>query len=221
MIPLRDTIPSRHWPVMNWLLIMANIAVFYHQAGLPPAVEARLISEFSLNPAHLVNAARDGQLLIIPLFSYMFLHGGLFHLISNLWALWLFGDNVEDKMGPFRFLLFYLIAGMISGLVQVYFNPGSAVPTIGASGAIAGVMGAYFFMYPQARIMTLVPIFIIPWFVEIPAMLYLAFWFLLQVYSAFGSQGAATGVAWWAHVGGFLTGLFFHRLFMKPRKFDY
>jgi membrane associated rhomboid family serine protease len=218
MIPLRDTIPSRHWPIMNWLLIIANIAVFYHQFGLTSTGEAGLISEFGLNPARVVRTILHGQLSVLPFFSYMFLHGDLFHLLSNLWALWLFGDNVEDKMGPFRFLWFYLFAGLVSGLVQVYFNPGANVPTIGASGAIAGVMGAYFFMYPRARIMTLIPIVFIPWFVEIPAMLYLAVWFLSQVYSAFGTMGMATGVAWWAHVGGFLTGLFLHSFFKNPTR---
>jgi membrane associated rhomboid family serine protease len=221
MIPLRDTIPSRHWPVMNLLLIITNLAVFYHQFGLPPEDHARLIAQFGLNPVDLVNTVIQGRPQLIPLFSYMFLHGDWLHLIGNMWALWLFGDNVEDKMGHWRFVAFYLFAGLVSGLVQVYFNPAAAVPTIGASGAIAGVMGAYFFMYPKARIVTLVPIFIIPWFVKIPAVLYLAFWFLSQLYSAVGSQGAVTGVAWWAHVGGFLTGLFLHRFFMKTQRVNY
>jgi membrane associated rhomboid family serine protease len=221
MIPLRDTIPSRHWPVMNLLLIITNLAVFYHQFGLPPEDHARLIAQFGLNPVDLVNTVIQGRPQLIPLFSSMFLHGDWLHLIGNMWVLWLFGDNVEDKMGHWRFVAFYLFAGLVSGLVQVYFNPAAAVPTIGASGAIAGVMGAYFFMYPKARIVTLVPIFIIPWFVKIPAVLYLAFWFLSQVYSAVGSQGAVTGVAWWAHVGGFLTGLFLHRFFMKTQRVNY
>jgi membrane associated rhomboid family serine protease len=218
MIPLRDTIPSRRWPVMNWLLIGANIVVFYYQSGLTSVGHAHLIQAFGLNSARWVESVLQGRLLIMPLFSYMFLHGDLFHIISNLWALWLFGDNVEDKMGPFRFLGFYLFTGLISGLVQIYFNPAANVPTIGASGAIAGVMGAYFFMYPRARIVTIIPIFIIPWFVEIPAMLYLAFWFLSQVYAALGSMDAATGVAWWAHVGGFLAGLILHRFFITSRR---
>jgi membrane associated rhomboid family serine protease len=221
MIPLRDTTPSQHWPVMNWLLIIANILIFYYQSKLTPAGHTRLIQEFGLNPAVWVNFALRGRLLIIPLFSYMFLHGGLFHIISNLWALWLFGDNVEDRMGHFRYLGFYLFSGLVSGLVQIYFNPVANVPTIGASGAIAGVMGAYFFMYPKAKIVTLIPIFIIPWFVEIPAMLYLAFWFFSQVYAALGNMGAATGVAWWAHVGGFLTGLLLHRFFIKTKRPSY
>jgi membrane associated rhomboid family serine protease len=221
MIPLRDTIPSRRWPIMNWLLIMANLAVFYHQLQLSPEGSAGFIREFSLNPARLVGAALRGQFVATPLFSYMFLHGGLFHLLSNLWALWLFGDNVEDKMGSLRYLCFYLMSGVVSGLTQVYFNPVSDVAVLGASGAIAGVMGAYIFMYPTARIVTLVPILIIPWFVEIPAVLYLGIWFFSQVYAALGSAGASSGVAWWAHVGGFLAGLVLHRFFIieKSRKY--
>jgi membrane associated rhomboid family serine protease len=218
MIPLRDTIPSRHWPVMTWLLILANIAVFYHQSTLSPEGYNGLIREYGLNPRETVQALLQGQIVVLPLFGYMFLHGGLFHICSNLWALWLFGDNVEDKMGAVRFLLFFLISGVVSGLVQIYANPGSPVPTIGASGAIAGVMGAYLIMYPRSKITTLIPIFIIPWFVDVPAMIYLAFWFISQIYSALGSDrsGLASGVAWWAHVGGFVTGMFFHRFFYKP-----
>jgi membrane associated rhomboid family serine protease len=221
MIPLRDTIPSRRWPIMNWLLIMANLAVFYHQLRLSPEGYAGFIREFSLNPARLVGAALHGQFLVAPLFSYMFLHGGLFHLLSNLWALWLFGDNVEDKMGSVRYLCFYLMTGVVSGLTQVYFNPVSDAAVLGASGAIAGVMGAYIFMYPTAKIVTLVPILIIPWFVEIPAMLYLGIWFFTQVYAALGSTGASSGVAWWAHVGGFLAGLLLHRFFIIEKRRKY
>jgi membrane associated rhomboid family serine protease len=218
MIPLRDTIPSRRLPVMTWLLILTNIAIFYHQATLPPEGYNALLREYGLIPRAIIRAFLQGHIMIAPLLGYMFLHGGLFHIISNLWALWLFGDNVEDKMGAFRFLIFFLISGIISGLVQVYSNPGSAAPTIGASGAIAGVMGAYLIMYPGSKITTLIPIFIIPWFVDIPAMIYLIFWFISQIYSALGS-GMGSGVAWWAHIGGFLTGVFFHRLFFKPYRY--
>jgi membrane associated rhomboid family serine protease len=220
MIPLRDTIPSRRWPFMTWLLILVNIAVFYQQTTLAPEGYNALIREYGLIPRAIVQDWLEGKLIIAPLLGYMFLHGGLFHIASNLWALWLFGDNVEDKMGAVRFLIFFVISGVVSGLVQVYSNPGSMVPTIGASGAIAGVMGAYLIMYPGSKITTLIPIFIIPWFVDIPAMIYLIFWFISQIYSALGSgrDGLVSGVAWWAHIGGFLTGVFFHRLFFQPHR---
>ncbi|HEY8462587.1 MAG TPA: rhomboid family intramembrane serine protease [Bacillota bacterium] len=217
MIPLRDTIPSRRLPVMTILLIGINIYIFYLQSGLTPEEYHRFINNFALFPLEFANPGLENRLIPTALVTYMFLHESLFHLISNLWALWLFGDNVEDRMGAWRFLGFYLLAGLVSGLFHIYFNPGSAAPTIGASGAIAGVMGAYIMMYPTAKIVTLVPIFFIPWFINIPAVIYLAFWFLSQVYAALGSRGEsfASGVAWWAHVGGFLTGLLSNRLFTK------
>lgn len=209
MIPLRDTIPSRRFPIMTLILIGVNGYIFYLQSGLTPEAYNRWIGQFALFPLEFTKLLLQSQLAPAALLTYMFLHGGLFHLISNLWALWLFGDNVEDRMGAFGFLCFYIFAGLVSGLVHIYFNPYSPVPTIGASGAIAGVMGAYFIMFPSSKIVTFVPIFIIPWFVEIPALIYLAFWFFSQIYSALGSaaQAGASGVAWWAHVGGFLVGL--------------
>lgn len=220
MIPLRDTIPSRRIPLMTILIIIVNIYVFYQQSGLTAEGYHQWVTQYGLFPLHFIRQLQQSWLNPAPLFSYMFLHGGLFHLISNMWALWLFGDNVEDRMGSMRFLVFYLLAGVASGLVQIYFNPTSPIPTIGASGAIAGVMGAYFLMYPTSKIVTLIPIIIIPWFVEIPAMIYLAFWFLSQVWSALGSQGieAASGVAWWAHVGGFLAGMVSFGFFIREHR---
>ncbi|HYH01974.1 MAG TPA: rhomboid family intramembrane serine protease [Bacillota bacterium] len=220
MFPLRDSNPSRRWPIMTVLLIGINLYVFYRQTGLSPEGYNRFVGNFGLFPLDFTKALLQDRLEITALFSYMFLHGGLFHLISNMWALWLFGDNVEDRMGPLRFLCFYLLAGWVSGLAHIYFNPYSPVPTIGASGAIAGVMGAYLLMYPTAKIVTFVPIFFIPWFINIPALIYLAFWFFLQIHSALASQGstAASGVAWWAHVGGFLVGMVSFPFFIKSRR---
>jgi hypothetical protein len=145
----------------------------------------------------------------------MFLHGGFLHLISNMWTLYIFGDNVEDRLGPVRYLLFYLACGLLSGLTHLFFNYYSDFPTIGASGAIAGVMGAYFILYPESKILTLIPIIIIPWITEISAFFFIAFWFLLQFLNAAGSGGQAGGIAWWAHIGGFLFGILLLKIFLK------
>lgn len=219
MFPLRDSTPSRRWPLMTVLLIGINIYVFYRQIGLAPEVYNRFVSEFALFPLDFTKALLQNRLEIGMLFSYMFLHGSLFHLISNMWALWLFGDNVEDRMGPLRFLCFYLVAGLISGLAHIYFNPASPVPTVGASGAIAGVMGAYLLMYPTAKIVTFIPVFFIPWFINVPALIYLVFWFVLQIHSALSGQesAVAAGVAWWAHVGGFVFGMISFPFFIKSK----
>jgi membrane associated rhomboid family serine protease len=148
----------------------------------------------------------------------MFMHGSWFHLLSNMWTLYIFGDNVEDRMGSARYLVFYLLAGLAAGLVQAAFDPTSTIPTVGASGAIAGVLGAYFLLFPRSRVITLIPLFFLPWFVEIPAVFFIGIWFLSQLSSglmALGSAGAFGGIAWWAHVGGFLFGLITVYLFAR------
>ncbi|MBA3037744.1 MAG: rhomboid family intramembrane serine protease [Desulfobacterium sp.] len=210
MIPLRDTITSKNYPVVNNAIIGINIAVFLMQLfqgqnlynfdylyGLVPARYSipRISSDFTATEQ------------IFPFISFMFLHGGFLHVLGNMWTLYIFGDNVEDHMGPFRYLIFYLACGLISGLTHLSFNFYSNFPTIGASGAIAGVMGAYFILYPNAKILTLIPIIIIPWIIEIPAFFFLIFWFLLQILNAAGSSGQAGGIAWWAHIGGFIFGM--------------
>jgi membrane associated rhomboid family serine protease len=139
--------------------------------------------------------------------SFMFLHGGFWHLLGNMWSLYIFGDNVEDRMGPVRYIVFYLLCGLASGLTHLYFNFQSNVPTIGASGAVAGVMGAYFILHPRSRILTLIPIIFIPYFIEIPAFFYLGVWFVLQFINAAGTIGGMGGIAWWAHIGGFVVGV--------------
>jgi hypothetical protein len=149
---------------------------------------------------------------LLSLFTFMFLHGGFMHLIGNMWSLYIFGDNVEDRLGSARYIVFYLLCGLASGMTHLLFNLHSNIPTIGASGAIAGVMGAYFILYPGSRILTLIPIIIIPWFVEIPAFFFLGIWFLLQFLNAAGSSGQAGGIAWWAHIGGFIFGIVFLKL---------
>jgi membrane associated rhomboid family serine protease len=226
LFPLRDTIPSRRLPVVTWGLIGLNCLVFLYQLLLPQAELLRLLHLYGVVPARFSSpgwAAQTGypQSLALPFLTSMFLHGGFFHLLTNLWTLWIFGDNVEDRMGPARYLAFYLLCGLGAGFVHWLTNLDSTVPTIGASGAIAGVLGAYLVLYPQARVITLVPLFFWPLFFEIPAFFYLGFWFVSQLLSgasamAAGADGAG-GIAWWAHIGGFLAGFASHRLFLERR----
>jgi membrane associated rhomboid family serine protease len=152
---------------------------------------------------------------VFSFLSFMFLHGGFWHLLSNMWSLYIFGDNVEDCLGPLRYLLFYLLCGIASGLSHLLLNLNSNIPIIGASGAIAGTMGAYFILHPKSKILTLIPIFFIPYFVEIPAFFFIGIWFVLQLINAAAIHAAITPVAWWAHIGGFLFGIVFLFLFLK------
>jgi len=207
MFPLRDTVRARSFPVVNWIILAANVLVFILMSSGGAARFERLTQIYALIPAQL-SWARPATWA--GLFTSMFMHGSWFHLLSNLWTLYIFGDNVEDRMGSARYLLFYLLAGLAAGLVQVYFAPGSTIPTIGASGAIAGVLGAYLLLFPRSRVTTLILLFIFPWFVEIPAVFFLGLWFLSQLSSglmALGAAGNFGGIAWWAHVGGFLFGM--------------
>jgi membrane associated rhomboid family serine protease len=153
------------------------------------------------------------------LFTAMFLHGGWFHIISNMWVLFIFGDNVEDRLGGTRYLVFYLMSGVAAGLLEAFVLPGSTMPMIGASGAIAGVLGAYLILYPRARIASLVPILFIFTIIEVPALIFLLFWFVSQLFSGWLAIGGAagSGVAWWAHVGGFVFGMAAVGLFAQRR----
>ncbi len=209
MIPLKDTIPSRSFPLVNWLLIAANILAFFWLSGAGPLTE-RLVYFFALVPQRFVlNLFNPYEVMTI--FTSMFMHGGWAHLISNMLALYIFGDNVEDRMGSGRYLLFYLLSGVAAALLHIFFNPLSPIPTVGASGAISGVLAAYLIFFPTARVITLIPLFFLPWFVEIPALFYLGMWFLSQLsnglFSVMAGVQALGGVAWWAHVGGFLAGI--------------
>ena len=224
MIPLRDTIRSRSFPLVNLLIIALNAGVFIFEISLSPNGLDRLIGTFGLVPArlHLTQPQLlvNNPLPLITMFSHMYLHGGWLHIISNMWVLFIFGDNVEDRMGSGRYFVFYTLSGLASGLLQALIAPTSRVPAIGASGAIAGVLGAYFILYPAGRVLTLIPIIIIPWFVEVPAIIFLGFWFVSQLFSglaALNVPNAANmgGVAWWAHIGGFLFGILAHRFFIR------
>lgn len=210
-IPLRDNVPSRHAPFMTYLLLAVNTAVFIHEQSLAPAALERFIRRYALIPADFTTFDPNALFMMAggyaDFLTAIFLHGSWFHLISNMWVLWLFADNVEDRLGPLRFLLFYLAAGVSANVLHYYTNIGSAAPTLGASGAIAGVMGAYFLLYPRARIVTLIPILFYPLIIQVPAALYLLIWFATQVWSGLAGPQGAGGVAWWAHVGGFLSGM--------------
>jgi membrane associated rhomboid family serine protease len=216
MIPLRDTTRSRNYPAVNTLLIAANGLVFLVQMAQGPLQDA-FIYTYGLVPARYsvpqVGAHFSTFQQALALLSFMFLHGGFWHLLGNMWSLYIFGDNVEDRLGSFRYLVFYLLCGWASGLLHLFLNWHSPVPTIGASGAIAGVMGAYLLLFPHSKILTLIPIFFIPYFIEIPAFFFLGLWFLLQFLGAAGSDAQGGGIAWWAHVGGFVAGIVLVKVF--------
>jgi membrane associated rhomboid family serine protease len=210
MIPLRDTIPAKNYPVVNTAIIGMNIVIFLVQ--LSQGVEwNRFTYTYGLVPARYsipqISAYFSTPQQVFSFVSYMFLHGGFWHLLGNMWSLYIFGDNVEDRLGPLRYLVFYFICGIASGISHLLLHLQSNLPTIGASGAIAGVMGAYFILHPRSKILTLIPIIFIPYFVEIPAFVFLGIWFILQFINAAASQGQAAGVAWWAHIGGFIFGI--------------
>ena len=217
MIPIRDTVPSRNHPIANTIIIGVNILVYVLQIGQGNALE-RFIYIYGLVPARYsvphVSSYFTATQQIFSLFSFMFLHGGFWHLLGNMWSLYIFGNNVEDRLALVRYVVFYLLCGITSGLCHLLFNLYSTVPTIGASGAIAGVMGAYFILYPHAKILTLIPIVFIPYFIEIPAFLFLGIWFVLQFLNLAGSRGQISGIAWWAHIGGFIFGIIFLKLFL-------
>jgi membrane associated rhomboid family serine protease len=205
MFPLYDTARSHKFPLINLLLIGVNAYAFFIELNMAPGELEAFIFANGLIPAELLGNPSAEWMTIL---TSMFLHGGWLHIISNMWVLYIFGDNIEARMGGIRYLIFYLLAGTVAALLQSFVLPTSHVPTIGASGAVAGVLGAYLILYPQSRIASLVPIFFIFTLVEIPAFIFLVFWFISQLYSGlFALQGTAGGIAWWAHIGGFLFGL--------------
>jgi membrane associated rhomboid family serine protease len=207
MFPLRDTQPSYSRPVVTVFVIVFNILVFLFEISLDPYSRNAFIGEYALVPDRF-HAAN--------LVTSMFLHGGWMHVLGNMWFLWIFGDNVEDILGHGKYLLFYFACGIAAALTHLFFNPLSRVPTVGASGAIAGVMGAYMVKFPRSRIITLVFVFIFVTTFEVPAVIMLAYWFVIQLFSGLGtvgySQVSEGGTAWFAHVGGFLTGVLLIRL---------
>ena len=216
MIPLKDMTPRRSFPIVTILLIVANFAVFFHQISLPPRAQEQFVMTYAMVPAQIQFALAGTHHVTMQkaaetLFTCMFLHGGWMHIIGNMWFLWIFGGNTEDRLGPFGYLLLYLVCGIGSSCSELVFTWGSHIPSLGASGAISGVLGAYIVFFPSSRILTLVPLFIFWFLARIPAMIFIGLWFIVQFLSGIGSIGqgpAATGgVAVWAHVGGFLLGV--------------
>ena len=198
---------------MTVVLIIVNTLVFLYELTLPQRLENAFFMSYAMVPArvtHLIGAPNVPlQVALAPLLTSMFLHGGWLHLIGNMWFLWVFGDNVEDRLGHFSYLIFYLVCGVGAGLSHLVFNLGSTVPSLGASGAISGVLGAYIVLYPRARVLTLMPLIIFWFTLEIPAFIVLGYWFAIQFLSGITSVGMrqSAGVAWWAHIGGFLIGV--------------
>ncbi len=224
MIPLRDDNPRRTFPFVTYLLVAANVLAFFWELSLGQQLD-RALFNIAFIPARYWlpgNWVFDLSTIVIS----MFLHGGLMHIGSNMLYLWIFGDNVEDRLGHFRYLLFYLLCGFLATFAHAVFSPASSIPAIGASGAIAGVLGAYLILYPHARVMTLLPIFFFITVRELPAILLLGFWFVLQLFSGVGSLGVRDaqdvgGVAYFAHIGGFVAGMLFIGMFggfRRPRR---
>ena len=215
MIPLRDVIPSRTFPALVIAIIALNAFAFLFEQTLSDRELALFVRGYGVVPARFE---------WISVFTSMFLHGGWMHILGNMLFLWIFGDNVEDRMGHGRFLVFYLLCGTVAALAHVMSEPGSLIPTIGASGAVAGVMGAYFVLYPHSRILTLLPLFIFWQVIEVPALVFLGLWFVLQLFSGVGTmlmatQGApAGGIAFWAHVAGFVAGVVLVFAFRRPER---
>lgn len=222
MFPFRDNIPSRTFPIITILIIVINVFVFLYELSLGRGLE-RFIMQYGVVPAAVTGWPASNRALsdvALPFITSMFLHGGWLHLIGNMWYLWIFGDNVEDRLGHFSYLIFYLLCGIGAGIVHTILNFNTVLPSVGASGAIAGVLGAYVVSYPGARILTLVPIFIFWQIIEIPAVVVLGLWFVMQFFSGTAAlattSASAGGVAWWAHIGGFIIGIILIGLF--PRK---
>jgi membrane associated rhomboid family serine protease len=217
MIPLRDVIPSRTTPYITVTIIVLNAAAWFLELSLPADVLPVFLQVYGVVPA---------RFHALTLLTSMFLHGGWMHVIGNMWYLWIFGDNVEDRVGHGRFIVFYLLCGIAAALGQILIDPASRLPTIGASGAIAGVMGGYFVLYPHSRVLTLIPLVIFWEVIEVPAIMLLGFWFLMQLFSAGAIAVTAStgggGVAFMAHVAGFLCGvggIFLFRQRERPEQY--
>jgi len=240
MIPLKDDAPRLTIPLVNYFLIAANVLVFLFESSLDRRSTAEFVQTFALVPERLV-AALQGALPIVhghgahavspvvaflPILTSMFLHSGFFHILFNMWFLWVFGRTVEGTLGHFPYLVFYLTCGFVAALAQIVSDSSSVIPMVGASGAIAGVMGGYFVLYPRARVLMLVP-FLFIFFLWLPAWAVLGYWFVLQFLSGVGTALVASGksvggVAFWAHVGGFLAGILLVRLFpTKTQRYRY
>jgi membrane associated rhomboid family serine protease len=222
MIPLRDSIKSRTFPYVNYAIIAICALVFAYELAIGDRLD-HLLMTMGVTPSRVAGSVFEGRFSfrpVVTLFTSMFLHGGWMHLIGNMLYLYIFGDNVEDRLGHGGYAAFYLLAGVGAGLTEVYFQQESIIPLIGASGAIAGVLGAYFLLYPRARVLTIIPLFIFFPIVEVSAFFYLGFWFLLQFLQGYLTAGASAsgGIAWWAHAGGFVVGALLLPVFVLLRR---
>lgn len=223
MFPLRDNMPRSRFPFITLTLMAANISVFIYQVLLNPYALEHFVYLNGMVP-YRVTAFLSGRapvdLALAPLFTSMFLHGGWMHLIGNMWFLWIFGDNIEDNFGHLNYLLFYVLCGLLASLTHWIAGPQSRIPSVGASGAIAGIMGAYMLLFPKARVLTLIP-FVFIFTVELPALVMLLYWFVIQFFSgvaAVGQSQQGQGIAFWAHIGGFVAGLALCLLFRDQRR---
>ena len=216
MIPIRDAIRSKNFPIVNVLIIVLNILAFLWQLSQGPHLKDTLFL-YGIVPIRYADPEISAQFTTFqqwsPFLTSIFLHGGFLHILGNMWFLYIFGDNIEDRIGHIRYFIFYILCGVAAGLIHLITNWNAKIPTIGASGAISGVMGAYLLLYPRSRILTLIPIFFFFQFVEIPAFIFLGYWLLLQMFSAGLTPRNVGGVAWWAHIGGFIVGLIFIKIF--------
>ena len=221
MIPIKDLNPSKKAPVVTTLLILFCFLVFFYELYLPPGARERFIQMFAVIPFEIARGVDipppDPLTPYGNTVSYQYLHGGFMHILGNMLFLWVFGDNVEERFGHLRYFLFYTVCGVAAALTQVFVTPNSTLPLIGASGAISGVLGAYAVLFPRAGIVTLVFIFFFVDVIVVPALVWIAVWFLLQFVSAMVSVDHLLlgGVAWFAHIGGFLTGIFLTKLFVR------
>ena len=220
MIPIRDTIPTRRFPVVNYLLIAANILVFVLMWLASPSQQQTLVYTFAMIPASFNNGVNIGD--VSTLFTSMFMHAGLAHIAGNMLYLWIFGDNVEDSLGHIPYLIFYLAGGVLAAVAQILVNPGSQIPTVGASGAIAAVLGAYLVLFPQSRIVTFIPLGFWMRLTMVPAIVVLGLWFVLQFFNGVLALGGPDvgGVAFWAHIGGFVAGMIIAKLFVPKRPLE-
>jgi membrane associated rhomboid family serine protease len=225
MIPLRDAIPSHSFPTATVVLIALNVLAFLYELSLGRQLDL-FIMQYGAVPLRFILAGQMEQVStlerFLPLFTSMFLHGGWLHIGGNMLYLWIFGDNVEDRLGHLRFVLFYLACGLAAALAQIYMHPTSKIPMVGASGAVAGVLGGYLILFPHSRILALIPILFFFQIVELPAVLFLIFWFGMQflngAVSITGASHTTEGVAWWAHIGGFVSGMALGFLIPKRKR---
>tara|TARA_E500000331_G_scaffold357286_1_gene418520 strand:- start:1179 stop:1898 length:720 start_codon:yes stop_codon:yes gene_type:complete len=219
MFPIKDDNPTETIPYITFLLIAFNVLVFFYQLGLSQTDNYRLILEYGFIPKYFFSS-ENGATSLFTMFSSMFLHGGLIHLLGNMLFLWIYGNNIEDSMGHIKFLVFYIACGLAAAFLQALVSQNSSIPMIGASGAVSGVLSAYFLLFPKARVLTLIILIIFITFIRIPAGILIGLWFLSQILNAYFTDANSPGVAWYAHIGGFFMGLLLIP-FLKKKKFKF